>query len=179
TQFPSLCSQGLNKGKKDKQYAQRYNLHFLTLLHNFDNMFTSKVIYLGDLRANAVHLRSGHQIETDAPTDNRGKGEKFSPTDLTATSLASCILTTIGIYCQDHDIDIQSSNADVLKIMSTEGPRRIIGIQVEVTIRTKVELDEKQKTILERVGNTCPVALSLHPDIKQDISFSFALQASV
>ena len=141
---------------------------------NSINMATSKIIYSGELRTNAVHLSSSNAIVTDAPVDNFGKGEAFSPTDLAATSLASCMLTVLGIYAQNNDIDMVGSNAEVTKIMSTEGPRRIIGIDVLLEIKTKEVLDDKQRIILERVARTCPVSLSLHPDLKQNIQISFS-----
>jgi putative redox protein len=136
-------------------------------------MATSKIVYSGELRTNAVHISSTNSIVTDAPTDNFGKGEAFSPTDLAATSLASCMLTVLGIYAQNNGIDMIGSNAEVTKIMSSDGPRKIAGIDVMLEIKTKDLLDEKQKTILERVAKTCPVSLSLHPDLKQNIQISF------
>lgn len=137
-------------------------------------MSTSKVIYLNDLRTNAEHIASKNSIITDAPVDNHGKGEAFSPTDLAATSLGSCMITVLGIYAQANSIDMKGTTAEVTKIMSKEGPRRIVEIVVDLIIRTTEEMDEKQKTILERVARTCPVSLSLHPDIHQDIRISFA-----
>jgi uncharacterized OsmC-like protein len=136
-------------------------------------MATSKIVYSGELRTNAVHISSTNSIVTDAPIDNFGKGEAFSPTDLAATSLASCMLTVLGIYAQNNGINIIGSNAEVTKIMSSEGPRRIAGIDVMLEIKTKELLDDKQKVILERVAKTCPVSLSLHPDLKQTIQISF------
>ena len=136
-------------------------------------MATSKVIYLNGLRTNAVHLSSGNQIVTDAPTDNHGKGEAFSPTDLAATSLAACMLTVMGIYAQNNCIDMTDSSAEVTKIMNTEGPRRIAAIHVDLTLRTKNALDDKLKSIFENIARTCPVARSLHPDIDQQIMISF------
>lgn len=142
-------------------------------------MPTSKIIYLGELRAKAEHLASGHTIETDAPIDNNGKGQLFSPTDLAATSLASCMITVLGIYCDKNGIDMKTTHASVTKIMSSEGPRRIVGIDLDLVIRTSVEMDEKQKTILERVALTCPVSLSLHPDINQNIKISFEISSGM
>ena len=98
-------------------------------------MATSKIVYSGELRTNAVHLSSTNSIVTDAPIDNYGKGEAFSPTDLAATSLASCMLTVLGIYAQNNKIDMIGSNAEVTKIMSTEAPRRIIGVDVILEIK--------------------------------------------
>jgi putative redox protein len=136
-------------------------------------MNTSKVIYLGELRTNAQHLQSQNTIVTDAPIDNQGKGEAFSPTDLAATSLASCMLTVIGIYAQANGIEMKGSEATVKKIMSSDAPRRIVQIDVFVNIITEHPLDEKHRTIFERTAHTCPVAKSLHPDIFQNIKLSF------
>jgi len=136
-------------------------------------MATSKIIYSGELRTNAVHIPSTNSIVTDAPIDNFGKGEAFSPTDLAATSLASCMLTVLGIYAQNNNIDMIGSNAEVTKIMSSDGPRRIAGIDVTLVIKTKELLNDQQKVILERVAKTCPVSLSLHPDLKQNVQISF------
>ncbi len=137
-------------------------------------MGTSKVIYLGELRTNAEHSLSKNSIITDAPPDNQGKGEAFSPTDLAATSLASCMLTVIGIYARNNGIDMKGSHAGVTKIMSTEGPRRIAGIDVDLHIVTENALDDKQQEIFTRIARTCPVALSLHPDINQRIEVDFS-----
>jgi len=136
-------------------------------------MATSKVIYLSELRTKAQHLASKNEIITDAPLDNHGKGEAFSPTDLAATSLGSCMLTVLGIYAANNGIHMESSHAEVTKIMSKEGPRRIVQIDVDLNIITTEQMDEKQMTILERVAKTCPVSLSLHPDIFQNILVEF------
>ena len=136
-------------------------------------MSTSKVIYLNDLRTNAIHLASGNTIVTDAPVDNHGKGEAFSPTDLAATSLAACMITVLGIHADKNGINMNTTHAEVTKIMSIEGPRRFVGIDVQLEIVTTEEMDEKQRIILERVAKTCPVSLSLHPDIQQNIAISF------
>lgn len=136
-------------------------------------MATSKVIYLNELRTNAIHLASGNKIVTDAPIDNHGKGEAFSPTDLAATSLAACMLTVMGIYAQNHSVDMTGSSAEVTKIMNTEGPRRIVGIDVYLTMRTTVPMDDKMRTIFTNIAHTCPVAKSLHPDIAQHIVLNF------
>jgi putative redox protein len=131
---------------------------------------TATILYNGALRCTSVHLQSGTQIETDAPTDNRGKGERFSPTDLTATSLGLCLITTVGIKALDMGINIDGSELEVSKHMSKEPPRRIV--QIDVVARFKATgLDEKDKQILENTGNTCPVARSLHPDLVQNISY--------
>ena len=131
---------------------------------------TATILYNGALRCTTVHLQSGTQIETDAPTDNRGKGERFSPTDLTATSLGLCLITTIGIKALDMEINIDGSELEVTKHMSKETPRRIVQIDVVVRFNTS-GLDAKNRQILENTGNTCPVARSLHPDLVQQITY--------
>jgi len=127
----------------------------------------SKVIYKGDLRTEAVHLKSGNVILTDAPTDNEGKGEAFSPTDLAATSLASCILTIMGIAAQKHDLDISGSKADVNKIMASN-PRRIKTIEINITMPAN-DYSVKEKKILEAAAHHCPVAMSLSDNTKEVI----------
>jgi len=130
---------------------------------------TSTVTYQGSLRTSAEHLRSGNNIITDAPVDNNGKGEAFSPTDLVATSLASCMITIMGIKADRMDLDIKGASASVVKVMAS-GPRRIEEIQIQVTMpANNFQYDEKE--ILEKVAKTCPVALSIHPDTKQIIDF--------
>ncbi len=131
---------------------------------------TASIVYNGALRCESIHLKSNTAIETDAPTDNRGKGERFSPTDLTATSLGLCVLTTMAIKATDMGIELQGAKADVLKVMSSEPPRRIIKVVVAIALPA-LHLSEKDRTILEATGNACPVARSLHPDIEQDISY--------
>ncbi len=131
---------------------------------------TASVEYVGNLRCTAKHLRSGTVIETDAPTDNRGKGEKFSPTDLLCVSLATCILTTMGIKANDIGVNIAHATADVTKHMLGD-PRRVG--QADVVIVLTANVDEKQRLILERTGNNCPVMKSIHPDIKVNVSYSW------
>ncbi len=133
-------------------------------------MATSKVVYLGDLRTSSVHLQSGTEIITDAPTDNNGKGEAFSPTDMVANSLATCMLTVMGIKARDLGVDFSGSTAEVTKVMAAE-PRRIS--EIHITFHMNLVADEKTKTILERTGMTCPVHYSLHPDIKKEITFNW------
>ncbi|MFN7327349.1 MAG: OsmC family protein [Chitinophagales bacterium] len=130
---------------------------------------TSKITYLGELRTEAVHLQSGNIIITDAPTDNQGKGEAFSPTDLCATALASCMLTIMGISARNHDIQIEGTTATVHKIMAAN-PRRIEAIEINIHFPIKPFTD-LQKKLLETAGRTCPVALSLHENIEQRINF--------
>ncbi len=134
-------------------------------------MPTSKVVYTGDLRTTAIHLQSGVSITTDAPVDNQGKGEFFSPTDLAATSLACCMLTIIGIAVRTHGFSIDGTEAEVTKIMYSN-PRRIGEIVIDYRF-PEIHYTEKQKEIIERAGRTCPVALSLYPDVKQTINFHF------
>jgi uncharacterized OsmC-like protein len=133
-------------------------------------MPTSKVTYIGDLRTSSVHLQSGSEIISDAPLDNNGKGEAFSPTDTVANGLASCMFTVMGIKARDLDVDFSNSTAEVTKIMGTE-PRRIVEIQI--VFNMSISVDEKTKTILERTALTCPVLLSLHPDIKKEVTFNW------
>ena len=136
-------------------------------------MSTSKVIYSGELRTEAEHLSSGQKIITDAPIDNHGKGLAFSPTDLMATSLASCMLTMLGIYATKNSIELKGSHVQITKHMSKEGRRRIVGIDAVVMLQTENELNDTEKSILEDIARNCPVALSLHPEIKQAIQIEF------
>ena len=129
---------------------------------------TSKVIYKGALRTEATHIRSGNTIITDAPTDNKGKGEAFSPTDLVATALASCILTIMGIKADGMNINIDGSSAELKKIMGA-GPRRIA--QVNIVINIPLSADEKTKKILEKAALTCPVDKSLSDSMIRDVKF--------
>lgn len=131
---------------------------------------TSEVIYQGDLRTSATHLQSGNSIETDAPTDNNGKGERFSPTDLVATALASCMLTIIGIAARNHGFNIDGTKCTVEKIMVPD-PRRIGEIKIDMTFPADQSYDDKTKAIIERAALTCPVFESLHPDCKKTINF--------
>jgi uncharacterized OsmC-like protein len=133
-------------------------------------MATSKVTYLGELRTSSIHLQSGSEIISDAPVDNNGKGEAFSPTDTVANGLASCMFTVMGIKARDLGVDFSGSTAEVTKIMAAE-PRRISEIHVAFTMN--LVADEKIKTILERTAMTCPVFYSLHPDIKKEITFNW------
>ncbi|MDG5492409.1 OsmC family protein [Psychroserpens sp. SPM9] len=131
---------------------------------------TSKVIYLGDLRTQSTHLKSNDSFITDAPLDNNGKGEAFSPTDTVATGLASCMMTVMGIKARDMGIDMTGTSAQVTKTMASN-PRRIS--KIEVVLDFPFEADDKTRKILERTANTCPVHFSLHPDIEKDITFNW------
>ena len=133
-------------------------------------MATSNVTYLGDLRTSSIHLQSGSEIISDAPIDNKGKGEAFSPTDTVANGLASCMFTVMGIKAREMDVDFSGSTAEVTKLMVAD-PRRIS--EIHVTFNMNLEADEKTKTILERTALTCPVFYSLHPDIEKVITFNW------
>lgn len=131
---------------------------------------TSKVVYLGDLRTECTHLKSGNAFITDAPTDNNGKGLAFSPTDTVATGLASCMMTVMGIKARDLGVDMTGTTSEVTKIMASD-PRRIS--KIEVLMNLPFEADDKTKKILENTGRTCPVLYSLHPDIEKAITFKW------
>lgn len=131
---------------------------------------TSQVTYLGDLRTSSIHLQSGSEIISDAPLDNNGKGEAFSPTDTVANALASCMMTIMGIKARDMNLELDGSVASVTKIMNAE-PRRI-GI-IEIVFEMNLTTDSKNKTILERAAMTCPVFLSLNTAIEKKISFNW------
>lgn len=131
---------------------------------------TSKVIYLGDLRTENLHIKSGNSFVTDAPLDNNGKGEAFSPTDTVATGLASCMLTVMGIKARDLGVDMSGSTAEVTKVMESN-PRRIS--EINVILSFPFQAEDKTKKILENTAKTCPVHYSLHPDIKKDIVFNW------
>ena len=132
---------------------------------------TAIVTYESNLRTTCLHLQSGSAIETDAPTDNKGKGERFSPTDLIATGLGACMITTMGIKAQSMDIALDGAKVEVTKVMVSD-PRRIGKIIAHVTMPA-LNLDEKTIEILERVARTCPVERSLHPDVELDIQFNW------
>jgi uncharacterized OsmC-like protein len=133
---------------------------------------TSKVTYTGELRTNCVHLRSGNEFITDAPVDNNGLGQAFSPTDTVATGLASCMLTMMGIKARDMEVNLKNSVAEVTKHMAAD-PRRIS--QIDIEIHLPAAITEKQKKILEHTARTCPVIFSLHPDIKKELVFHWDL----
>ena len=133
-------------------------------------MSTARVTYLGDLRTECEHLKSGNKYITDAPTDNHGKGEAFSPTDTVATGLANCMLTVMGIKANDLQIDLKGSTATVTKTMASN-PRRIS--KIEVVFNLPSILEEKHKKILEKTANACPVHYSLHPDIEKVVTFNW------
>lgn len=131
---------------------------------------TSQIVYEGDLRTVATHLQSGSEIETDAPLDNQGKGERFSPTDLVATALGSCMLSIMGIKARDMGLKLEGTNVNITKIMLAD-PRRIGEIKVTIQFPDELNADEKQRIILERAAMTCPVFESLHPNMVKDVAF--------
>ena len=132
-------------------------------------MATAKIQYQGNLRTEATHLKSSTVLITDAPTDNNGKGEAFSPTDLVATALSSCMITIMGIKARDKGIDITGIKSEMTKVMASN-PRRIAEIIVTLHM-PQIDISDSDKKLLEIVAKTCPVAQSIHPDIKQTISF--------
>ena len=134
-------------------------------------MATSKITYNGGLRTTSIHERSGKEIITDAPVDNKGKGEAFSPTDLLATSLGNCMLTIVGIAANEHGFNIDGTTCEITKIMA-ESPRRVTEIVVNFQFPAN-NYGDKDKKIIERSANTCPVMYSLHPDIKKTVSFNY------
>ncbi|HSB94541.1 MAG TPA: OsmC family protein, partial [Flavitalea sp.] len=133
---------------------------------------TSHVVYDGNLRTVGTHKASGTSIETDAPVDNQGKGERFSPSDLVATALGSCMMTIMGIKARDMDLDLKGMKIDVQKIMKTD-PRRIAGINLTFSFPDGFQLTEKQQRILENAAHTCPVIYSIHPDIDVQVAFNW------
>jgi putative redox protein len=133
---------------------------------------TSTVIYEGDLRTVARHLASGTEINTDAPVDNQGKGESFSPSDLVATALGSCMLTIMGIKARDLELNLEGTKIEILKMMKAD-PRRIGGIRLRFHFPRELKLSEKERTLLERAAHTCPVRYSIHPDIDVQLEFNW------
>jgi len=141
-------------------------------------MATASTKYLGQLRCSNVHLQSGTEIFTDAPTDNKGMGSAFSPTDLCALSLTTCIITTLGIYAQTKGFEILNITAETTKHMASD-PRRISKISSYIHVELPAGLPENIQDIMFRVANTCPVARSLHPDIDKDLKITFDIQSNV
>jgi uncharacterized OsmC-like protein len=135
-------------------------------------MSTISSVYTGNLRTQATHNASGNQIITDAPLDNNGRGEAFSPTDLTCASLGSCMMTVMGIVAERKNIQLEGTKIEITKIMVPD-PRRIGEIKIDFHMPAGVTYSDKEKTILENTAKTCPVGLSLHPDIKQTIQFIY------
>ena len=133
-------------------------------------MSRSNIVYKDNLRTEAVHLSSGEAIITDAPLDNNGKGEAFSPTDLVAAALGSCMITIMGIAAQKHNIDISGTSASVKKIMGSN-PRKIDEVVIDIIMSN--HLNENDRKRLERAALSCPVHKSLHPDLIKTISFFY------
>lgn len=131
---------------------------------------TSKITYLGNLRTTSTHIQSGTEILTDAPVDNQGQGAAFSPTDLVANALGACVMTIMAIKARDMNVDMVGTTAAVTKTMQAE-PRRIA--KIEVTLTMVGSFDQKTKLILERTAMTCPVHMSLHPDVEQQVIFNW------
>ncbi len=131
---------------------------------------TSKIEYEGALRTKAVHLGSGRDLITDAPVDNNGKGEAFSPTDLVATALGSCMLTVMGIKARSMGFDLEEATVSITKVMAA-APRRIS--EIKVHIRLKQNCDGPTRQVLEETARHCPVAKSLHPDLQQNLTFEW------
>ena len=134
-------------------------------------MVENNAVYEGNLRCSATHGPSGSKIETDAPVDNCGKGERFSPTDLAASSLGLCMMTIMGIYAEKNGIDLGRTTARVLKEMTAEPPRRIAKLTVEIAV--PLSADHPRREAIERAAMSCPVFLSLHPEIEKDVHFSW------
>ena len=133
-------------------------------------MATIKTTYLGDLRTEITHVQSGNKVMTDAPTDNNGRGEYISPTDMVAAALGSCMLTIMGMAAERLGIDLRGTRVEIVKTMAAE-PRRIAEIAVDLYLPG--DYSEKERTILERAADTCPVSKSLHPDLKQIVRFHY------
>lgn len=134
-------------------------------------MATISAKYLGDLRVECTHTQSGTKIITDAPVDNHGKGQAFSPTDLCATAVGACAMTIIGLYARNHGVDVTGAEMEITKSMSAD-PRRIGKVEVIFTMPDR-PYSEKEKKVMERAAHTCPVHLSLHPDVEQVFTFKW------
>ena len=139
-------------------------------------MVEIQIEYLGDLRCQAKHGPSGTTLVTDAPTDNMGKGESFSPTDLVATALGTCMLTVMGIVAQRNQINLQGTRVKVTKEMATAPIRRIGRLTVEIHVPAALSEEDRQR--LEKAAHTCPVHKSLHPDIDAPVQFHFGAKAN-
>ena len=142
-------------------------------------MPTAKTIYLGDLRTQATHLQSGTQLITDAPTDNNGKGEAFSPTDLVAAAYGSCMMTIMGILARREGIELKRSAMAITKIMSAEPPRKIAKLEVALQMITERQLTDNAIIKFERAARTCPVELSLHPDVERNVTFNWVVMEAI
>lgn len=129
-------------------------------------------VYKHPLRTHSTHLASGQTLMTDAPVDNHGLGEAFSPTDLLSTSLAACVLTIMGIHAESKDYTLESATANVQKTMAA-GPRRVAAIRIDFSVVVSGGASDHDLAVLERVGRSCPVAQSLHPELEQELAFHF------
>ena len=136
-------------------------------------MPTVRTTYLGDLRTDSTHLQSGNKLITDAPTDNMGKGEAFSPTDLLATATGSCILTTMAIVAQRDEIELTGSEVEVTKIMTQTPPRRVARLEINLKMKSNIALSPEQIVKLQNTAHKCPVSLSLHPEVEQVLTFEW------
>ena len=136
-------------------------------------IMTASIIYEGSLRCEAKHIQSGTIIETDAPSDNKGKGEKFSPTDLLCVSLATCITTTMALKAIDLAIELSGTTVRIIKHMLSE-PRRVGQVDILLKFPSGLLIAEKTKLVLERIGSSCPVARSLHSDVKLNINYDWS-----
>jgi len=136
-------------------------------------MTTIESKYWGELRTESTHVRSGQTLLTDAPADNNGKGETFSPTDLLVTALGTCMLTVMGIAAREHGMNIDGTRCSLVKIMASN-PRRVSEVQIVLNFPKEGTYSDKEKAILERSALTCPVAKSVHPDLIQNVTFNFA-----
>lgn len=171
------------KLKQNYEGSSAQGNHFSILLHLHSSQFpvpfyfieinmpTASIHYLGELRTEATHNRSGEHITTDAPVDNNGKGERFSPTDLVASALVSCMITVMGIKARDRNWDMGELSGDVEKIMAS-APRRISGLNVVLRFKNH-NLSASERKVLEQVAMTCPVAKSLNADIQMPVRFEY------
>ena len=134
-------------------------------------MTTANTVYTGELRTSSTHVKSGNEIITDAPTDNHGKGETFSPTDLVATSLGACMLTVMGIWARRESIDLKDTKVETTKVMASN-PRRVAEVHIDFHFPESLQMSDEQWAKMKDVGLNCPVAKSLHPDLKQVVNFN-------
>jgi len=136
-------------------------------------MSTISTTYSGNLRTQAIHNASGNAIITDAPVDNNGRGEAFSPTDLVCAALGSCMVTIMGMVAERNNIQLEGTKMEITKKMAAD-PRRISEIQIIFNLPSEVTYSAKEKALLENAARTCPVALSLHPDVYQNVTFNYS-----
>lgn len=159
----------LTRKNSDGEHSKMLSTVHCSDQPNTHGNMTSNIVYEGNLRTRATHLRSGQEIITDAPIDNQGKGEAFSPTDLVATALGSCMLTIMGIKARDNDIDITGTSCSVNKIMGSE-PRRISKVELEIRLPNKA-YTAAQRALLEEAARGCPVCKSLSQELQVDLKF--------